>query len=180
VQRRALFAGAWPYAFGALLGATLVATLLACDGDGKAFREVEEFRETAAPADLATWEDDFERRATPWRAFPDPPGEGPVQSTRWWISRQAYEMEVRRRGDRVTLGISGIDRQTFGGPWTAFGEGRITGDGGFAGAVATLSWSCIDVHHRHASDGVARIRFSADGRSLDVVYAAHETGELLE
>ena len=63
-RRRAFGAGAWPFVVGALLGGTLVATLIACDGEGGPFREVEEFRETAAPADLATWEADFERRAS--------------------------------------------------------------------------------------------------------------------
>jgi hypothetical protein len=157
---------------GALLGGGLVA-LFACSDPP--FREVEVFRERATPQELAEWRAEWDRRAGPWQDVPDPPGDGPVHVARYWVSRTAYEMEVRRRGDRMTLAIHGVDIQTFGGGWTAFGEGRVTGaSDSFAGAVATCSWACLGIRFRHASDGVARLTFSADGEELAAVYVAHE------
>src|SRR5207237_7748528 len=108
-------------------------------------------------------------------AVPDPPGEGPVVSARYWLSRAVYEMEIRRRGGRAVVNIHGIDVQVMGGGWTAFGEGTVTGEpSSFRGAEARIHWSCLGIRYRSASDGVARITFSADGTKVTAVYSAYE------
>jgi hypothetical protein len=158
---------------GALGGAALLA-LLSC-GEPEGGGEVPEYRALATESEQREWWGDHERRATPWLGFPDPPGEGAVVAARYWIARAAYPLEIRRRGDRVTLGVHGVDTQIGGGAWTAFGEGHVTGDpGSFRGAVATIAWSCLGVRYRHASDGPGRLEFSEDGRTLVAVYGASE------
>lgn len=137
----------------------------------RAFVERVVTRPKADPKDVAEWTDQRERRAARLEELPDPPGAGEVVRARYWLSLPPYEMEIRRRGARATLGVHGVDAQTDGGGWTAFAEGRITGDPrSFDGAVATLSWSCIGLRHRRSSMGVARLTFSRDGRAFDAVY----------
>ena len=158
---------------GLVAGGVVVATLLARRGP---FVEREEFRALAAPSDVALWQAEWDRRATPHAKVPDPPGEGPVVRASYWISRASYPLEVRRRGSRVVVETHGIDEQVLGGGWTAFGEGRITGDpSGFSGAVATISWSCLGIRFRAATDGVARLVFSPDGEHVTAIYSAYET-----
>jgi hypothetical protein len=140
--------------------------------------EREEIRPEAAAEDVALWQGEWERRAAPWQAFPDPPGRGEVHRERYWISHAVYDMELRRRGDRVTLGIGGVDRQVMGGGWIAFGEGRVEGPGRpgrpFAGTRVFLTWGCLGIRYRHASDGAARLVFTPDGEGLEAHYMAHE------
>ena len=136
-----------------------------------------EIRARASESDRALWQREWDARARPWTAFPDPPGRGPVQVARYWVSHGIYEMEVRRRGNRATLGIHGIDEQVMGGGWTAFGEGEIspsTGVHPFAGSKLRITWSCLGIRYRYASDGVGYLEFSADGRELVAQYMAYE------
>ncbi|MDJ0973596.1 MAG: multiheme c-type cytochrome [Planctomycetota bacterium] len=134
-----------------------------------------------APAeDAATWWDEWDRRAKPWtEELPDPPGYGEVETARYWLSRAPYDLEVRRRGDRVVVAVAGVDEQVYGGGWAAYGEGRIEGaEKGFAGSVATFRWSCLSVRYGTASDGVGRITFTEDGEQIAAVYMAHEAPAL--
>ena len=162
---------------GVLLGLIAIAWILVVREDE--FVEREEFFPEASAADVATWTDEWQARATPWLDVPDPPGDGRVVRRRYWLSRWSYDLEVRRRGARVVVAIAGIAPHEHGGGWAAYGEGRITGDSeSFEGAVATFSWSCLGVRYRHASDGVGRLVFSDDGRSLTAVYMAWEAPTL--
>src|SRR5205814_2180457 len=125
---------------------------------GKGFVEREEFRPLAPPEDVALWQSEWDRRAGPHVRVPDPPGDGSVVTERYWISRAAYPLEVRRRGRHVVVETHGIDEQVLGGGWSAFGEGTIEGDGqGFAGATVRFSWSCLGIRFLSATDGVARL-----------------------
>src|SRR5439155_196216 len=136
-------------AAGLLLGCAVAAGLFACD---KGFVEREEYRPHATGAEVAEWQAEWDRRAKPHAAVPDPPGEGPVVSARYWLSRAVYEMEIRRRGGRAVVNIHGIDVQVMGGGWTAFGEGTITGEpSSFRGAEARIHWSCLGIRYRSAS-----------------------------
>jgi hypothetical protein len=159
---------------GGLVGLGLAAALaLSCGGPR--FEEREEVRAPASEAEVAEWAAEWDRRARPHAAVPDPPGEGPLVTDRWWLSRASYGLEVRRRGARCTVEIHGVDEQVEGGGWTAFGEGSITGDpSSFRGAEARISWSCLGIRFRSASDGVARLTFSEDGESVVAVYSAYE------
>jgi hypothetical protein len=161
-------------ATGGLVGLALSAALvLACGGSG--FTEREEVRPRATEAEIAEWAAEWDRRARPHASVPDPPGEGPIVSDRWWLSRASYGLEVRRRGARCVVAIHGVDEQIEGGGWTAFGEGSITGDPrSFRGAEARISWSCLGIRFRSASDGVALLTFSEDGESVVAVYSAYE------
>lgn len=173
-------AHAWLFfvAAGLLLG--LLVVWAGLHQPGRAFAEREWTKPWAPEADVATWWEEWERRAEPWtRELPDPPGTGPVERAHYWLSRAPYDLEVRRRGDRVVVAVAGVDEQVFGGGWAAFGEGRIEGpETGFAGAVATFRWSCLSVRYGTASDGVGRIIFTEDGEHLAAVYVAHEAPEL--
>lgn len=144
------------------------------------FEEREWTKPWAEPAEVKLWHEEWETRAAPWaKDLPDPPGFGPVERERYWLSRAAYEMEVRRRGDRFVVAVAGVDEQILGGGWAAYGEGRIEGaESGFAGATATFRWSCLSVRFGTASDGVGRITFTADGAGCAAVYVAHEAPEL--
>ncbi len=165
-----------------LLGAAVAAAWIGWgSGAQTTFVEREETFPLAEPATVRQWEGELQRRAGPWGEFPDPPGVGVVRRERYWISRAAYVMEVRRRGARVTLGISGVDPQYMGGAWTAFAEGWASGEGNaarpFAGCVVNISWSCLGVRFRHASDGMGRLLFSEDGESIVSTYMAYEAPE---
>lgn len=165
--------------FGAILGIlVLVPTLIGCGEQG--FEEIQIFRPLATPEQIALWEDEWAARADAHHdTFPDPPGEGAVETAEFWLSRGSYRMTIKRRGDRITLRTGGVDKQTLGGGWTAFGEGRIeAGKRGFAGSTLTFSWSCLGIRYRHASDGVGRIWIAEDGQLLQAVYVAHEAPEL--
>jgi hypothetical protein len=154
------------FAVGALAGVVLAVLLLRSSGSDEPV-----MRPRASLAEVAAWDEEGARRRAPLERFPDPPGDGPVTSARYWVSLPAYEMEIRRRGARTTLQIRGTDVQVGGGAWTAFAEGSITGrDGSFRSAVATVVWSCVGLRYRGSTDGVARISFSADGRDLVAVY----------
>ncbi len=162
---------------GAILGLTVCVLTLGCGED--AFVEREEFRELAPAEDVALWTSQLERRGMPWTEVPDPPGTGPVVTAKYWLSRAAYAMEVRRRGGRFVVEIHGVDKQVLGGGWVAFGEGVITGSpDSFRGAVATFTWGCLGIRYRAASDGVGRLTFSDDGASVSAIYMAHEAPEL--
>ena len=154
---------------GAVAGLALFTAVLGCGPSADEDRPVT--RPLAPASDAATWTRELERRGPPLFEFPDPPGDGPVSSTRWWVSLPAYEMELRRRGPRVTLGIRGVDVQSNGGGWTAFAEGTITAPGdALAGAEARIVWSCVGLRHRACTDGVARLVFAKDGRTFETIY----------
>ena len=137
-----------------------------------------EVRPRATQGERDTWHAEWARRAKPWTTIPDPPGEGPVHRARYWVSHGVYDMEVRRRGTRLVLGIHGVDQQVMGGGWIAFGEGTITVPTStthpFAGCEARITWSCLGVRFRYASDGVAYLTFGADGTTLFTTYNAYE------
>ncbi len=156
-----------PFVVGALAGLAAAFVVL----ERRADDEPIVARPLAPVAESDAWTVEGERRGKPLEAFPDPPGEGEVVSARYWVSLPAYDMEIRRRGPRVTLGIRGTDIQVAGGAWTAFAEGRITGDPrSFRRAVATIVWSCVGLRYRGSTDGVARLTFSDDGKDVVVAY----------
>ena len=142
--------------------------------------EVGQYFPRAAPEAMEAWAQEYSRRGTPWEEVPDPPGEGPVATARFWLARDRYDMEVRRRGSAFVVSIGGVAGHVYGGAWRAFGEGRITGgwESGFAGVVATFSWSCLGLRYRHASDGLGRIVFDPDGQGCHAIYMAWEAPEV--
>ncbi len=164
---------------GVLLAAVVVhATFLPRFGAG-ARRDL--IREWAPDEDVALWHAEWERRAPAHLDIGDPPGSGPVQVARYWLSRGSHVMEVRRRGERFVLKTYGVDEQTLGGGWAAVAAGRIRGgrdDAPFAGAVATFSWSCLGVRHRYASGGIGRLEFDRTGATARARYVAHEEPDL--
>jgi hypothetical protein len=166
-----------PFAIGALAGAGIAAALFARVG-----RERVVARPLAPAEEVAVWDEEGARRSPRLAEFPDPPGDGPVIRAQYRVSLPAYEMEVRRRGHRLTLGIRGTDVQVAGGAWIAFGEGRIDGgrDDAFGGSVARIAWSCVGLRFRTSSDGVARILFSPDGTTLTVHYLQGQEALLVE
>jgi len=145
-----------------------------------AFEEVQQFRAWGSEAEVASWYAVWRRRIPGQTFVPEPPGRGPLDSAAYWIARGSHPLRVMRRGDRIVIATAGVDEQhSWGGGWVAFGEGRIEGpDRGFRGAVATVRWSCLSTQFRTASDGLARIRFDPDGRSLTALYVAHEAPTL--
>ncbi len=167
----------WPWLLlGLIIGGGAAAfAYLATPG----FEEVEEAFPLASDTDIAEWTAQWKARTTKWQEVPDPRGEGRVVKARYWLSRAAYDMEVRRRGNRFVVAIAGVDIQFMGGGWAAVGEGRITGDAhSFRGAVATFTWSCLSARYRHASDGIGRIWFDEDGGGLYSIYMAYESPEI--
>jgi hypothetical protein len=161
-----------------LLGCTAVVLVLVLREP--AFEEVEEYYPAASVELIEGWEADLQRRAGRWlNQVPDPPGEGPVVTARYWLSRYSYDMEVRRRGKHFVVVVAGVAPHIVGGPWASYGEGRIEAPGkGFVGATATFSWSCLGVRYRHASDGVGRLLFDADGVGVAAYYMAYEAPAL--
>lgn len=158
-------------ALGLLAGLGIAAALVVARAGPRPFEERVVSRPLTTPVEIAAWTTDRARRGKPVDEIPDPPGDGPVVSARYWVALPAYDMEVRRRGSRITLGIHGVDVQVMGGGWTSFAEGSISGEpDSFRGAVARVTWSCIGLRHRRSSMGVAKITFSPDGRALDAVY----------
>lgn len=163
--------------------ACLAAALFVACSEPPATQGIPLIRPWASAADLALWHREWQDRAAPHVDVPDPPGEEPVQKARYHLSRGSYPMEVRRRGNRFNLEIHGVDEQVMGGGWTACAEGTITDATAgathpFAGSVATFTWSCLGIRYRHASDGVGRLRFSADGKAVFSQYMAFEDAEL--
>jgi len=143
------------------------------------FEEVEALRPLAPAARRRAWQADLVRRAAPWLEVPDPPGRGAVVIERYWLSHWSYELEVRRRGRRFVVAMSGVAPTLGGGPWAAVGDGRIEAPGpGFAGATATFCWSCLGARYRHASGGVGRLVFDADGEGVVATYLASESPTL--
>lgn len=144
------------------------------------FEEVQQFRAWGSDAEVASWYAMWRRRIPGQTFVPEPPGTGPLDSAAYWIARGSHPLRVMRRGDRIVIATAGVDEQhSWGGGWVAFGEGRIEGpERGFRGAVATVRWSCLSTQFRTASDGLARIRFDPDGRSLTALYVAHEAPTL--
>ncbi len=141
--------------------------------------EVEEYFPRATPEAVNAWTEEWHRRGDAWQEVPDPPGKGGVEKAHFWLARDRYDMEVRRRGARFVVRIAGVAEHQFGGGWAAFGEGRIIGEArSFKGAVATFSWSCLGLRYRHASDGIGRIIFSEDGQSCHAIYMAWEAPEI--
>lgn len=166
-----------PLVLGLVLGACAIAAVwLFAERDPG---EVGEYFPRADAATIAAWAAELHRRGDRWSDVPDPPGEGRVVRARYWLARDRYDLEVRRRGDRVVVSVAGVAEHEFGGGWAAYGEGRITGKAtNFRGAVATFSWSCLGLRYRHASDGVGRIVFSEDGRRCTALYMAWEAPEI--
>ena len=78
--------------------------------------------------------------------------------------------QYRRHGERhLPWSLQGVE----------LGEGRITGgDGTFRGAVATISWSCLGVRYRHASDGVGRA-FKGGRRAESIAQGGEGAGQAL-
>ncbi len=167
---------------GVLLGAASIALTLWLRSGGlesDAFEEVEEYFPHASDEQIAEWTEEWHRKGDVWAEVPDPPGEGPVVKARYWLARDRYDLEVRRRGRRFVVRIAGVAEHIYGGGWAAFGEGRITGDArDFRGAVATFAWSCLGLRYRHASDGLGRIVFSKDGADCHAIYMAWEAPEI--
>src|SRR5262245_60811324 len=164
MSRRSWF----PFAVGAAIGVSLAVALLV---RRPAFRERVVTRPLAEAAEVAAWDAMGAARGKPLEEFPDPPGDGPVVREKYWVSLPAYDMEVRRRGSRLTLGIRGTDVQVAGGPWIAFAEGTVTGEASsFRGAEARIVWSCVGLRHRGSSDGVGKLVFSRDGSELEAIY----------
>lgn len=162
---------------GILLGLVGVFAAIAC-GPSAQSPAPEARRKEAPAAETAQWQAELERRALPWRAFPDPPGRGPVAVERFSIGYESYRLELRLRDGRVTAGIHGVDRQEFGGGWLAFAEGTLELGAGrperpLAGARARLSWSCLGAKLRSGNDGVARLLFDPAGESVLVEYLAY-------
>jgi hypothetical protein len=161
--------GRWlPFVIGCAIGLPLAILLLR---PHEPFRERVVTRPLAEKAEVVAWNEMGARRGKRLEEFPDPPGDGRVVSAKYWVSLPAYDMEIRRRGARVTLGIRGTDVQTAGGPWIAFAEGTITGDPeSFRGAQARIVWSCVGLRHRGSADGVGRLVFSRDATELEAIY----------
>ena len=79
-----------------------------------AFEEVEEYYPAASVELIEGWEADLQQRAGRWlNQVPDPPGEGPVVTARYWLSRYSYDMEVRRRGKHFPLRHRGESSETW-------------------------------------------------------------------
>jgi len=160
---RGLFAG---LALGAILAAAVWRPW-----QSRAFVEQVVERGMAPSAEAQAWQEQRDLRGRPVDQIPDPPGEGPVVTARYWLSLPPYEMEVRRRGHRCVISIHGVDAQVSGGGWTAFAEGTITGSpDDFRGAEARIVWSCIGLRLRRSSAGVGKLTFSRDGREVEAVY----------
>ncbi len=165
---------------GVLMAATaILGVLLLQPGGGGDFEEVESYFPRATPEAISAWTESWHRRGDVWADVPDPPGEGPVVKARYWLARDRYDMEVRRRGRRFVVAIGGVAEHLYGGGWAAYGEGTITGDArDFRGAIATFAWSCLGLRYRHASDGVGRLVFSRDGSHCHTLYMAWEAPAL--
>ncbi len=167
---------------GLLLGVGSILLMLWIRGGGLssgAFEEVEEYFPRASLEQVEEWTEEWHRKGDAWADVPDPPGTGPVVRARYWLARDRYDMEVRRRGKRFVVVIAGVAEHIYGGAWAAYGEGRITGDArDFRGAVATFAWSCMGLRYRHASDGLGRLVFSKDGSAVHTIYMAWEAPEL--
>ncbi|MDF1701321.1 MAG: multiheme c-type cytochrome [Planctomycetota bacterium] len=162
-----------PVLVGVVLGIAAIA--LAWFFSDRPEGEYEQYFPRANAETVAAWTEEWHRRGDAWRDVPDPAGEGPVVRARYWLARDRYDLEVRRRGDRVVVSGAGVAEHQFGGGWAAYGEGRITGSPrDFKGAVATFTWSCLGLRYRHASDGIGRIVFSEDGRACTTLYMAWE------
>ena len=157
----------------AVLGVLLATSMHAARPD----MDRAEVRPYASQADREIWQAEWDARTRQWTRIPDPPGSGPVETAHYWLSYNVYGMELRRRGDRVVVGIHGIDRQVRGGGWAAFGEGTITARTGvhpFSGCRMRITWACLSSRYRYASDGVGYLEFSGDGREVVARYMAYE------
>lgn len=154
-------------------------------------KERDERRAAADPSDVVTWTQELARRGDRFQDFPDPPGSGPVVEQRFALGFESYRLEVRVRGDRLTLGIRGVDRQVGGGGWLAFAEGtlergeapvavrsRLGEAAVFAGAVGRISWSCLGTRLMSGNDGVARLRFDPDGLGFQALYMGYGEPEV--
>jgi len=163
---------------GVLLGGAAIGGILWLR-PGAAFEEVESYFPRATPDAIEAWTEEWHRRGDAWADVPDPPGEGPVVKAHYWLARDRYDLEVRRRGRRFVVAIGGVAEHLSGGAWTAYGEGTITGDArDFRGAVATFAWSCLGLRYRHASDGLGRLVFSRDASTCSTLYMAWEAPSL--
>ena len=167
-----------PLVIGLVLG--LLAIALAWLFADRPPEEVEQYFPRADAATIEGWTEQWHRRGDAWMdPVPDPPGDGPVERVHYWLARDRYDLEIRRRGGRVVVVVAGVAEHEFGGGWAAYGEGRIEGPAsGFQGAVATFTWSCLGLRFRHASDGVGRIVFSDDASRVTASYMAWEAPEV--
>lgn len=167
-----------PLVLGLLLGALAIVSIwLLAD---RAEEEYEQYFPRADAETLAKWTEEWHRRGDAWMdPVPDPPGDGPIETVHYWLARDRYDLQIRRRGSRVVVVVAGVAEHQFGGGWAAYGEGRIEGpERGFDGAVATFVWSCLGLRYRHASDGIGRIVFSDDGSGCTAMYMAWEAPDI--
>ncbi len=178
----------WP---GALVGGLLLALpalwpALGCDRPDPVERD--ERRALASAAEIEGWAAELRRRGELHEAFPDPPGTGPLVRRVFALGFESYRAELRVRGQRLTLGIRGVDRQVGGGGWLAFAEGTLQPGPAspapardadpFAGAVARLSWSCLGTKLMSGNDGVARLTFDPDGEGFVALYLGYGEPEV--
>ncbi len=164
---------------GLLLGASAIALVVWVQRGGGGFEEREQYFPRSTPEATQAWTEEMHLRGDAWADVPDPPGDGPVVRARYWLARDRYDMDVRRRGSRFVVAIRGVAEHLYGGGWAAYGEGTITGDArDFRDAVATFSWSCLGLRYRHASDGLGRIVFSKDGADCHAIYMAWEAPQI--
>jgi hypothetical protein len=176
---------------GVVLGGLGVVAAMSCGPRADPLEEVDERRADTTPQEVAQWAGELERRGSPWFAFPDPPGDGPLEVAFLALGHESYRLELRARpsSGRVTLGIRGVDKQVGGGGWLAFAEGtwhphealpaaRRAGASPFAGSVARIAWSCLGARLRSGNDGVARLTFLEDGSGLSAFHVAYGEPEV--
>ncbi|MCB9825896.1 MAG: hypothetical protein H6805_08750, partial [Planctomycetes bacterium] len=99
-------------ALAALLGAVVAITLWGPRGTSAARLDL--IRDWAPDAEIELWEAEWERRAPQHLEIGPPPGSGPVETARFYLSRGSHVLELQRRGDRLTLRTYGVDEQTLG------------------------------------------------------------------
>lgn len=164
-------------------GAALLA-VVSCGEPGRPrFREVEERRAPAPTPEIEGWSRDLERRGARWFGFPDPPGTGRVETVAYALGHESHRLELRVRGDRVTMGLHGVDPQVGGGGWLAFAEGSVRRRSapGAGGALrlrdARVSWSCLGTKLMSGNEGVARLTFDDEG-GMSVLYLGYGEPEV--
>lgn len=173
---------------GVVLGIAGLLPLACTERKERPFEEREERRPPATPAEVATWAEQLEKRGSRWFPFPDPPGEGPVEKRTYALGHESHRLEVRLRGQRVTMGIHGIDPQDGGGGWLAFGEGTAelrpvesneeTPPPCARLLSARISWSCLGTKLNSGNEGVARLVFARDADAVHATYLGYGEPEV--